>query len=114
MGTEGARWSTNFFAFTKEDLQGVNWQAIYGKGDDEEEFTGPHAERRERHSCAIGSALAVHFSYGSQEDGLMAHTGLLRRYDRLSKQLTKQAGGRRGASGVTRAGERDGGKAKRG
>merc|ERR1719217_799483 len=77
--TQGARWSTNIFAFTAEDLEGVNWQMVYGKGDDEEEFTGPHAQRRDRHSCAVGRALAVHFSYGSQEEGLMANTNLLRR-----------------------------------
>jgi len=60
---------------------------IYGKGDDEEEFTGPHSKRRDQHSCAIGKAIAVHFSYSSQDAGLMEHTDLLRRYDRLSRQL---------------------------
>ncbi|CAE7267658.1 unnamed protein product [Symbiodinium sp. CCMP2456] len=74
--TQGARWSTNFFAFRAEDLDGVNWSNVHGKGDDEEEFTGPHSERRDRHSCAVGAALVVHFSYGSQEEGLMAYTNL--------------------------------------
>ena len=85
--SQGARWSTNFFAFKASDLQGVDWQSVYGKGDDEEEFTGPHAERRDRHSCAVGSALVVHFSYGSQEQGLMAYTNLLKRYDKLSRRV---------------------------
>mmetsp|Transcript_63569 Transcript_63569/g.200860 ORF Transcript_63569/g.200860 Transcript_63569/m.200860 type:complete len:684 (+) Transcript_63569:39-2090(+) len=97
---EGARWSTNFFAFTKASLDGVNWQAIYGKGDDEEEFTGPHSQRREEHSCAVGAALSVHFSYGSQEEGLMANTDLLRRYDKLSRRLVPSQGqGARAARG---------------
>ena len=85
--SQGARWSTNFFAFKASDLSGVDWQSVYGKGDDEEEFTGPHAERRDRHSCAVGSALVVHFSYGSQEQGLMAYTNLLKRYDKLSRRV---------------------------
>jgi len=85
----GARWSTNFFAFYRDDLAAANWSMVYGKGDDEEEFTGPLAERRDRHSCAIGSALSVHFSYGSQEQGLMANTGLLKRYEKLSRRLSK-------------------------
>ena len=89
--SEGARWSTNFFAFKAADLEGVDWQNVYGKGDDEEEFTGPHAERRDRHSCAVGSALVVHFSYGSQEQGLMSYTNLLKRYDKLSKGKTSDA-----------------------
>ncbi|CAE7506497.1 unnamed protein product [Symbiodinium natans] len=87
--TQGARWSTNFFAFKVEDLDGVNWSNVHGKGDDEEEFTGPHSERRDRHSCAVGAALVVHFSYGSQEEGLMAYTKLLKRYDKLSRRVSK-------------------------
>ncbi|CAE7684249.1 DEGP1 [Symbiodinium sp. KB8] len=87
--TQGARWSTNFFAFRAEDLDGVNWSNVHGKGDDEEEFTGPHSERRDRHSCAVGAALVVHFSYGSQEEGLMAYTNLLKRYDKLSRRIWK-------------------------
>eukprot|EP00439_Symbiodinium_sp_Y106_P071552 s470_g12.t2 len=63
--------------------------ARHGKGDDEEEFTGPHSERRDRHSCAVGAALVVHFSYGSQEEGLMAYTNLLKRYDKLSRRIWK-------------------------
>ncbi|CAJ1334780.1 unnamed protein product [Effrenium voratum] len=102
--TQGARWSTNFFAFMAEDLEGVNWNNVYGKGDDEEEFTGPHAERRDRHSCAVGSALVVHFSYGSQEEGLMSYTNLLKRYDKLSRRLTKVPK-MSGAGGVQRAGK---------
>jgi len=86
--TEGARWSTNFFVFTKETMFGVNWQAVYGKGDDEEEFTGPHAKRKAQHSCAVCSAIALHFSYGSQEEGLMAYTNLLKRYEKLSRRVT--------------------------
>merc|ERR1712066_559320 len=27
----GPRWSVNFFAFTRESLDGVNWQSVYGK-----------------------------------------------------------------------------------
>ncbi|CAE7340950.1 unnamed protein product [Symbiodinium sp. CCMP2592] len=87
--TQGARWSTNFFAFRAEDLDGVNWSNVHGKGDDEEEFTGPHSERRDRHSCAVGAALVVHFSYGSQEEGLMTYTNLLKRYDKLSRRIWK-------------------------
>ena len=85
--SEGARWSTNFFVFRPSDLAGVNWENVHGKGDDEEEFTGPHAERRDQHSCAVGSALVVHFSYGSQEQGLMSYTDLLKRYDKLSRRV---------------------------
>ena len=47
--SQGARWSTNFFAFKPADLAGVIWQNVQGKGD-EEEFTGPHAEGRDQHS----------------------------------------------------------------
>lgn len=87
--SQGARWSINFFAFTVDDLRGANWTAVYGKGDDEEEFTGPHSERKDRHSCAVGAALVVHFSYDSQEEGLLSYTSLLRRYDKLSQKQTR-------------------------
>ena len=85
--TQGARWCTNFFAFKASDLVGVDWQNVYGKGDDEEEFTGSDAERRDRHSCAVGSALVIHFSSVSQEQGLMSYTNLLKRYDKLSRRV---------------------------
>jgi hypothetical protein len=85
----GARWSTNFFAFRREDLRHADWGSIYGKGDDEEEFTSPMAERAERHSCAVGASLVVHFSYGSQEAGLLEFTDLLHRYDSLSQDVAE-------------------------
>lgn len=84
--TTGARWSINFFVFQASDLQGVDWARVYGPGDDEEEFGGPHGERRGQHSCALGRSLAVHFSYTTQEERLTRFTDLLDRYAQLVAQ----------------------------
>eukprot|EP00928_Gymnodinium_smaydae_P029371 TRINITY_DN22138_c0_g1_i1.p1 TRINITY_DN22138_c0_g1~~TRINITY_DN22138_c0_g1_i1.p1 ORF type:complete len:284 (+),score=56.32 TRINITY_DN22138_c0_g1_i1:155-1006(+) len=83
--TRGARWSINFFAFRGDDMRGVDWSRVFGPGDDEEEFGGPHGERRDRHACALGRSLAVHFSYNTQEERLSGMTNLLERYTTLAE-----------------------------
>mmetsp|Transcript_125456 Transcript_125456/g.401793 ORF Transcript_125456/g.401793 Transcript_125456/m.401793 type:complete len:294 (+) Transcript_125456:149-1030(+) len=89
----GARWSINFFAFTAEDMRGVDWSRVYGPGDDEEEFGGGHGERRGGHACALGRSLVVHFSYNTQDERLLSFTDLLGRYAALSRQVPSAEGG---------------------
>ncbi|CAE7749842.1 unnamed protein product [Symbiodinium pilosum] len=81
----GARWSINLFALEAADLIGVDWSRVHGPGDDEEEFGGNHAERTGGHACAVGRSLAVHFSYGPQEERLISHSDLLSRYVDLAR-----------------------------
>merc|ERR1711869_181946 len=81
----GARWSINTFAFTAEDMVGVDWSMVFGPGDDEEEFGGPYGRKRGQRACAIGSALVAHLSYSTQHLGI-AKTDILARYALLAEE----------------------------
>merc|ERR1712080_280911 len=62
---------------------------MVGPGGDEEELTVAHPERVDRHSCVVGSALAVHFAYHTQATTPLEHLTehLLRRYQTLADRL---------------------------
>lgn len=55
--------------------------------DDEKELSVVHPARLEKRSCAVGAALAAHFSYSRQEDGLVENTQLLARYQQVAERV---------------------------
>ncbi|CAK0793059.1 unnamed protein product [Prorocentrum cordatum] len=79
------RWSINMIAFTAEDLKEVDWDDL--AEDDESELAVMVPHRTNSRGCAVGRALAAHFSYSKQEEGLERHTDLLARYDALSRTM---------------------------
>lgn len=79
------RWSINVIAFKKEDL--AEARAADLAEDDEAELSVMVHHRMGKRACAVGHALAVHFSYSRQDDGIMENTDLLARYDALSLEL---------------------------
>eukprot|EP00392_Amoebophrya_sp_AT5.2_P017242 g17571.t1 len=79
---QNSRWSINFFAFLQADLLGVDEARL--SLDDESQLSYVQPWKRNRPSVAVGSALAVHFSYGKQERGLVDHTELLAAYRNLT------------------------------
>jgi len=80
-----SRWSINFFAFTVHDLEGIDWDGL--DEDDESQISYMQPHQLQIPACAMGKALAVHFSYTLQEDGLLGNTTLLDEYDKLSLRL---------------------------
>ncbi|CAE8723368.1 unnamed protein product, partial [Polarella glacialis] len=71
------RWSINLFAFKSEDLIGAVQDDL--AEDDEKELSVVLPFRQNKKACAVGKALVVHFSYSTQEDGLVENTALLER-----------------------------------
>lgn len=81
------RWSINMIAFKMEDVADAEPESL--AEDDEKELSVVHPARLEKRSCAVGSALAAHFSYSRQEDGLVENTKLLERYLQWSERLAE-------------------------
>jgi len=79
-------WNINFFIFRKEDIDDLDWDFV-AHDDDEVEFSIRHPQKREQHCAALGRAVVVHFSFGSQEKGLKGNTSLLNRYFELAELL---------------------------
>ncbi|CAD7944959.1 unnamed protein product [Amoebophrya sp. A120] len=77
-----SRWSINFFAFMASDLENVDVQKLVE--DDESQLSYVQPFQLQKPSIAVGSALAVHFSYGKQDRGLMDYTRLLASYRNLT------------------------------
>lgn len=76
------RWSINFIAFKAEDLVTASLPDL--AEDDEAELSVMVHHRMGKRACAVGSALAAHFSYSRQEEGLLENTDMLARYRALS------------------------------
>jgi hypothetical protein len=55
--------------------------------DDEEHITKVMPQKQQRHSVAVGRALAVHFSFFKQQPGLEGNTTLLADYTSLARQF---------------------------
>ncbi|CAE7667726.1 hflX [Symbiodinium pilosum] len=83
------RWSINMVAFKAEDVVDAVPEDL--AEDDEKELSVVHPARLEKRSCAVGAALAAHFSYSRQEDGLLENTRLLARYQKLAEQVELKA-----------------------
>eukprot|EP00439_Symbiodinium_sp_Y106_P085716 s181_g29.t1 len=77
--------SINMVAFKAEDVVDAVPEDL--AEDDEKELSVVHPARLEKRSCAVGAALAAHFSYSRQEDGLVENTQLLARYQQLAERV---------------------------
>lgn len=80
-----SRWSINMFAFRAADLDSVNDDKLGEDDESQLSYVQPH--RLNKASCAVGKALAVHFSYSKQEEGLLANTDLLAQYANLTRDF---------------------------
>eukprot|EP00397_Hematodinium_sp_SG-2012_P040269 GEMP01044091.1.p2 GENE.GEMP01044091.1~~GEMP01044091.1.p2 ORF type:complete len:112 (+),score=15.27 GEMP01044091.1:111-446(+) len=78
-------WNINFFAFKTEDLDDLNWSGI--AQDDEAELSFRHPAMRNQHCAALGRAVVVHYTFTSQEKGLLQNTTLEDRYRELAEPL---------------------------
>ncbi|CAF1522657.1 unnamed protein product [Adineta ricciae] len=75
-------WSINFILFQGKDVMGLDM------GDDELQISRRIPTLQKKHSIAVGSALTVHFAYGSQRSkGLVGRTEyyLLDKYGEVAK-----------------------------
>jgi hypothetical protein len=76
------RWSINFILFRGGDFNKGN----VGRDDEQDiSVTIPHA--RKRHSCAVGRAVAVHYAYGPQREGLDNNTDVRDRYRAVAQSM---------------------------
>jgi len=76
------RWSINFFAFEAPDLSPPIDQ------DDEAFLSHSRPEHLKWHSCAVGSAIAVHFSYSLNHEALFK-AGFYEPYRKLSFEMER-------------------------
>lgn len=80
-----SRWSINVIAFKVEDVAQASADGL--AEDDEAELSVVVPNRIGKRSCAVGKAIAVHFSYSRQNDGIEEYTNLLARYEALSSEM---------------------------